>query len=164
MDKGLLEIGFEYFKRVDHMPEEQWERISLRAKEELLTKIKVVRDIFHDLGYHKYDDGEWREKIWQILEHEGHHVVEADRALDEIIALISKPPAPVLSDEETTYHVYDGISGDSVDVKAESPRVAAIKFLEQDIGIKLSLSEWVWELNVCQAQRDSDHKYYGGEK
>ena len=48
------------------------------------------------------------------------------------------------------YHIYDAISGNSADIKAYSPKDAAIRYLKQDVEPNPKSNNWVWELNICE--------------
>ena len=55
-----------------------------------------------------------------------------------------------------SYHVYDGISGDSEDIAAKTPKEAAIRYLQMDTEPKTKgLEEWIWELNVSRIKSKS---------
>ena len=110
-------------------------------------------DALIELGYHKHDtDGELREKIICELEvYTCAFIAYTDWDIDkdvfslyvhgfpdQILSLISKPPAPVLSDGE-------------IMMKIRSHNEARVKPSRT-------------ELTLLKAQRDSDHKYYGGGK
>lgn len=46
------------------------------------------------------------------------------------------------------YKVHDSISGDCLDILAETPKQAAIKYLKQDVEPNPHTGTWEWDLTV----------------